>query len=428
MVDINYSNQISRLFSGALDKHSIFENLKDLEEYISGKREDGSVYPLNGNKYAGQIVAVKRVDDTDSSVRVYVLYKENGVFDKKEIASENGVFLKTEFVSECDNNRDDIIEKPVKLNAEGFVDKTLIPEHGLEKLDCDMNIILDEDDHVGAYKNGDVVTKGTELQTIIKNMLVSVSEAEYDKPTLSFEFPKGRVFEAGLDYQNEDIPVTFKIEQNDSKAIKKMNIEFVDMKQSVIDQYAYQNTFDGNLIYTNYNFAFHPLIDGEIRVRVTIQYDESIVKKNAFGEEDAANAFPAGEIVEEFSIFGKRKMYFAAIDKNKKLDVIDSNTIQALENSVLDPSDGDVVSFGIPQGTSQIIIAVPTSSFDESDVDGIVIKCIKSTAQANLDICGNFEVRNVVVNSGHLEPLEYRVYIYETSAPFVSEDKLVVIL
>ena len=89
MQDINWSNQLSRLFNEPLDKHSVFETYNELKKYLDEVYVDNNgvqcYYPLSKNKYVGQIVAVKKYSDEDPTTRLYVLVKNNEKFEAKEI-------------------------------------------------------------------------------------------------------------------------------------------------------------------------------------------------------------------------------------------------------------------------------------------------------------------------------------------------------
>ena len=277
MQDINWSNQLSRLFNEPLDKHSVFETYNELKKYLDEVYVDNNgvqcYYPLSKNKYVGQIVAVKKYSDEDPTTRLYVLVKNNEKFEAKEI------------MHTINNNK---------------IDDKFIPDIK-EKINRDI-MVSTPDEEIGSYSNGDIITAGTEIQSILEKILNK--HDTYELPTFDIKYVNGEDFEAGIDYSgNSDdddcrhLEIEFEINKNDSKGFKSLSL----IGDSFGVKFAPGDLLDGQIIKDTIKFT--SLKCGENNIEIKLSYDKAKEKYDYFTNEVIKEGmFEAGVIKKPLKI------------------------------------------------------------------------------------------------------------------------------
>ena len=410
MQDINWSNQLSRLFNEPLDKHSVFETYNELKKYLDEVYVDNNgvqcYYPLSKNKYVGQIVAVKKYSDEDPTTRLYVLVKNNEKFEAKEI------------MHTINNNK---------------IDDKFIPDIK-EKINRDI-MVSTPDEEIGSYSNGDIITAGTEIQSILEKILNK--HDTYELPTFDIKYVNGEDFEAGIDYSgNSDdddcrhLEIEFEINKNDSKGFKSLSL----IGDSFGVKFAPGDLLDGQIIKDTIKFT--SLKCGENNIEIKLSYDKAEEKYDYFTNEVIKEGmFEAGVITKTLTIYGRRKVYFAALRSNEVIDV-NPNTNEDIGKQIMKLdgdykiTDGSIRNLSIPIGAKQILIAVPADESQygpDGDKKPLVIKSIKAAKQASMEILDNFDIIENIKIIKHGELLTYNLYVYNTDSEFINEDKFVIV-
>ena len=242
----------------------------------------------------------------------------------------------------------------------------------------------------GSYNIGDVIPQGTNLSTVIMNMLTTVIPATYNQPTASFGISNqaltvevGEVFEPNLQ-------VNF--DQNDAGAL--IEIDF---------------RADGSILVTQASTSY--IHSGQKRaVPTTVVYDALVKYEEGPQLNDnlgnpSGNPIPQGSIdTNNVSIKVRYKTWY---QKNVATPA-DSADVRALANNVWD--NVDVINVPIEAGDTSLCFAIPPNK---------EVVSIEFIGTLTVDQTSNFTQTNVDVNGADgSNPVSHKVYRYEPAAAF----------
>lgn len=248
----------------------------------------------------------------------------------------------------------------------------------------------------GGYVDGDIITKGTLIETVIKKMLQLFSNPVYYQPTLSLVGIGVTIGEVG-----EEISVTFSP---------------VWAKNDAGDPNNYVLKENGTIVASvgTPSDVIIPIIllDTQINFQGTTSYDEGVIKNDSDG-----NPYPTGHIVAGSKssnllyYTGKRKLFYKC-DTATTVPIA-SDEIRTFDN-ILAPVNGTVFNINIPAGTNRVIFCYPATLRDVSSV--------KYVEFGSSEVKDTFELSRVDVEGASTgTSIGYKLYSYVPLRPFASE-------
>lgn len=247
----------------------------------------------------------------------------------------------------------------------------------------------------GVYTDGQVITAGTSLETIVKNMLQAVIPPTYVSPTLGLTGSGQLNVEAGTILTPLLTPA---FNQQDGGA----PIQYVLRK-------------DGLALVTNptaqaFSDAEFQLGDTAVSYQATNSYDAGPVKNNNQGNPSPTGQIAAGATVSNTVTYtGKRFLFYTADIGNNK--PVTSDDVRFLPSKVLGPTNGAIFTLNIPAGTKRVVFAYPESIRD--------VTSVKYVELGNGEVKDTF-IKTVVNVEGNnaFAPVGYKIYSYVPAVPF----------
>lgn len=247
----------------------------------------------------------------------------------------------------------------------------------------------------GIYADGAVVSAGTSLETVVKNMLQAIIPPTYQAPTLSLAGNAAGNIETGTTITPTLTPSW---NQRDGGA-------------SVL----YTLTKNGsNMVQNPSAQAFSDIAfvigDEIITYQATETYDQGPVKLDNQGNPSPTGQIAAGTATSNpVTYAGKRALFYGP--DTQATAVVDSADVRALATKVLNPANGTSFSLNIPAGTTRVTIAYPNT-----------LRALTSVKYVEL---GNGEVKDTftltqlnVEGLGGYAAIDYKVYSYVPAVPF----------
>jgi hypothetical protein len=247
---------------------------------------------------------------------------------------------------------------------------------------------------VGNLSENYEITEGTDLTTLLKQMLTKRIAATYSAPTVSITSTKP----AGNYEVGENITSTIKgvYTKNDGGdivtfSLKKGNDEIATSSTSSVSQ--------------EENFS---IPSGTLTFTATATYAEGAIKNDNLGDASPDGHIAAGSKSNSLSFYGKRKCFYGT--GVGSVPELDSAAIRALSGSTLNPSDGTSFSISIDVGQQYVVFAYPAGLRDVSQVmyvetndTGMASSFTKST----IDVEG----------ANGADAVSYKVYTYGMATP-----------
>lgn len=249
----------------------------------------------------------------------------------------------------------------------------------------------------GSYQNLDIITIGTPLETIIKNMLQTIIPPTYYNPTLTLIGSGTLSIEAGTSITPTLTPTWT---QNDAG-----------------NQTAYGLTKNTVSLYTNsvasaFSDTTFVIGDESIVYRASVDYNTGVVKNDNQGNPYPTGQISAGTILSSnVTYYGRRKLFYDSSTSNSAPTL--SSEIRSFGSSVLNPANGTTFTISIPVGTRRICFAYPATLRD--------VNSVKYVELGNAEIKDTFTqtLINVEGVSG-FTAINYKVYTYISAVAFGS--------
>ena len=250
----------------------------------------------------------------------------------------------------------------------------------------------------GMYTSGDNIPAGTNLETIIANLLQKVTLPTYTAPSLSLSGTSPTTVEAGT-VMNITLNTSFF--KNDAGDVTSFKL--------------YKN---GSLIYSGTNiqsFTDSNVLIGESSIvyRAEVTYADGVIKKTNLGVDYPTGRILAGTVSSSnVTYLGIRKAFYGT---NLLSNVISTTSaeIRSLTPSTAKASEGNVFTINIPMGTKKVMLAYPANLRNVSS--------IKYVEGMNADVKAAFELQLIdVYGANSFTPIQYKVYTYIPAVPFTA--------
>jgi hypothetical protein len=254
---------------------------------------------------------------------------------------------------------------------------------------ADFTVYLPESQ--GQYSNGDVITAGTSLETVVKKILQAVIPPIYYSPSLSISGSGSKSIEAGTLITPAIMP-TFT--QNDGGSVTRYSLR--------------QN---GSEIYTNTVLAQQPdsariIGDETISYQASATYAQGPIKRDNQGNDYPTGQIQAGTATSNtVSYTGFRKRFYLSDSSAVVPDT--SPLVRALGNYVT----GNSFTINIPTGAQRVVFAYPASLAD--------VTSVKYVELGNAEVKDTFSQPIVSVEgASSFDSIPYKVYCYNPAIPF----------
>ena len=250
----------------------------------------------------------------------------------------------------------------------------------------------------GMYTSGDNIPAGTNLETIIANLLQKVTLPTYTAPSLSLSGTSPTTVEAGT-VMNITLNTSFF--KNDAGDVTSFKL--------------YKN---GSLIYSGTNiqsFTDSNVLIGESSIvyRAEVTYADGVIKKTNLGVDYPTGRILAGTVSSSnVTYLGIRKAFYGTNLLSNDINTT-SAEIRSLTPSTAKASEGNVFTINIPMGTKKVMLAYPANLRNVSS--------IKYVEGMNADVKAAFELQLIdVYGANSFTPIQYKVYTYIPAVPFTA--------
>lgn len=247
----------------------------------------------------------------------------------------------------------------------------------------------------GIYSDGNVITAGTSLADVVKNMLQAIIPPTYQAPTLSLSGSAPATVEAGTSIAPTLTP-TWNQRDGGTPILYTVKRGGVDVLT--------------NATAIAYNEPSFVLGDTSVQFQATETYNQGPVKNNNQGNASPAGQIPAGTATSGTVTYtGKRQLFYGAdIGTNAPAD---SAAVRILASKVLGPVNGTVFSLTIPAGTARVVFAYPDTLREVSSV--------KYVELGNGEVKDTFALTTVSVEgAAGFTAINYKVYSFVPAMPF----------
>lgn len=250
---------------------------------------------------------------------------------------------------------------------------------------------------VGGLKTGDVIDAGTNLDELIKKIVMKRIPATYTAPSVTIATSKA----AGNYEVGTNITTTFtaRYVQNDGGALE--SIAIVDENNN--------NILEGTSSPLAAEDHVFQIDESTKSFRSSATYAQGAVKKDNLGDDSPSGQIAAGTRFSTSVAFtGKRNVFYGA--GSGTLPEVTSDFVRGLSGKKLGPTKGSTFTINIAQGQQYSIFAIPTAigstpkvKYEESNDPGAASKFTKSTL--------------VVEGANGFVGASYDVYTYPMDVP-----------
>ena len=277
----------------------------------------------------------------------------------------------------------------------------------VDKLNYLGNLKLSENIQVrgqhGAFKDGEIATKGTRVHDVLQAMLDDTFERPYTFPTLELT-GVGENIEVGNTVSITLVPV---FTQNDAGELTRFKLERSISGGDFVTLY----DTDHIVTHTEPNVA---IIDNPniLSFRATAWFNEGKIKYS--NGEEIEGHIEAGSISTRLTISGIRKCFYGA-EMGVTVPVENSDQVRALpESTTFGVEEGSIVPITIHTGTTRITFAYPAYVRDIQKI---------TSKKLGYDIKDVFEKQTLRVQgwNGYTD-IEYKVYTYIPDTTYPSDD------
>ena len=233
----------------------------------------------------------------------------------------------------------------------------------------DANNILTSDNitvsfNIGGYKQGDVITKGTSVQDILKNLVSKDKSCEVTNPSFNIEIinndENDNCFEVGTITNLE-----FKLSFNNGSYSQTLNNDQVDT--GVVFDYVVINGENKVIDNNPMNITLENVtITDDFEITFNAHHTAGNVPKTYLGNDDVYNRIEESTISNSILIDSYRKTFIGYL--NETVDSVDNDIIRNLQNSINIEKDNPY-EFTVPKGSKEIIIAIPSSTVNNKTIN-----------------------------------------------------------
>lgn len=247
------------------------------------------------------------------------------------------------------------------------------------------------DTTLGTYSDGDVITAGTPLETVVRNMLSTVIPPTYAAPSLSISGGGSTSVEAGTSISPTITPTWT---QRDAGAIT-----------------GYTLNKGGSPIYTNPTAAARTdgaavLGDTSVSYQATATYSQGPIKNDNQGNPYATGRIQAGSVTSgTITYTGRRNRFHSVNCATLPTTSADIRALTATLNSF------GTFTLNIPAGSVRVVFAYPATYG--------AVSSVKYVELGNGEIKDTFALQTInVEGAAGFTAISYNVYTYTPAIPF----------
>lgn len=251
---------------------------------------------------------------------------------------------------------------------------------------------------VGGIKTGDVIDAGTDLDTLIKKIVMKRVPATYAAPRVTLAVSKGSPsgnYEVGT---NITTTLTANFVKNDAGALT--NLAILNGSTNVVEGTT------SPLSATDHNFT---VPEGTVTFKATAAYGEGAIKKDNLGDNSPNGHITAGSISSSGVAFtGKRNAFYGTgVGSTPELT---SAFVRGLTSKTLAPSANTKLTIPVAVGQQYIVFAYPANLRD--------VYQVKYEETNDPGMASNFTKTIVQVKGANdFAATDYKVYTYAMAAP-----------
>lgn len=253
--------------------------------------------------------------------------------------------------------------------------------------------------NIGMYTSGDTIPAGTNLETIIANVLQKVTLPTYTAPSLSLSGTSPSTVEAGT---TMNITLNASFMKNDAGAITSYKL--------------YKN---GSVIYSgptvqSYTDTNVLITETPITYRAEVTYSDGTIKKTNLGVDYPTGRILAGTISSGSVVYTGVRKGFYGVSFTDTTHGATSAELRALTITPNKTVEGNTFSMNITAGTKKVIFAYPANLRN--------LTSIKYVEGMNAEIKEAFTLTPdvSVYGANAYTPVLYKVYTYIPVVPFQS--------
>lgn len=251
---------------------------------------------------------------------------------------------------------------------------------------------------VGGIKTGDVIDAGTDLDTLIKKIIMKRVPATYTAPKISLAVSKGAQpgnYEVGTALT---ATMTASFTQQDAGALTSIKISdgSVDVLEGTISP----------LVLSDHAITVG---EGTTSFKAVASYGEGTIKQDNLGDDSPAGHITAGSITSSaLSYVGKRNAFYGT--GVGSVPELNSAAVRSLTGKSLNPAAGTKLTIKVAQGQQYIVFAYPAAL---RDVDKV-----KYEETNDIGMASSFTKQTVSVEGANgATAADYKVYSYAMAAP-----------
>lgn len=251
---------------------------------------------------------------------------------------------------------------------------------------------------VGGIKTGDVIDAGTDLDTLIKKIIMKRVPATYTAPKISLAVSKGAQpgnYEVGTALT---ATMTANFTQQDAGALASIKIS--DGAVDVLEGTTSPLMLSDHAITVG---------EGTTSFKAVASYGEGTIKQDNLGDDSPAGHITAGSITSSaLSYVGKRNAFYGT--GVGSVPELNSAAVRALTGKSLNPVAGTKLTIKVAQGQQYIVFAYPAALRDVNQV--------KYEETNDIGMASSFTKQTVSVEGANgATAADYKVYSYAMAAP-----------
>lgn len=280
-----------------------------------------------------------------------------------------------------------------------YVDDSKVPHTlGNAKSKEAHTVQLGVDGSVGGIKTGDVIEAGTDLDALIKKIIMKRVPATYIAPKISLAVSKGAQpgnYEVGTTLT---ATMTANFTKQDAGALTAIKISdgTVDVLEGTTSP----------LILSDHSITVG---EGTTSFKAIASYAEGAIKQDNLGDDSPAGHITAGSITSNvLSYIGKRNAFYGT--GVGSVPELNSAIIRGLTGKSLNPTAGTKLTIKVAQGQQYIVFAYPAALRDVSQV--------KYEETNDIGMASSFTKQTMSVEGANgATAANYKVYSYAMAAP-----------
>ena len=262
---------------------------------------------------------------------------------------------------------------------------------------------------IGQYSDGDTITAGTRLSSILQKILVDRIVPDYTDPSVQLRATNNTTVEVG-----DTITPTFEArwDQNDAGSLTDALIE---SGAETVSDFTLE---DGVWVSPITGFNDHRMEDVNKSYVLTASYEEGPLKTDNFGD-PAPGQIQAGSVSDGAAYNPARPFFFQFSESDTVLDDPLTASDDHIRNTITQDKRLSYTinnyEFNIPANTKSIAFAYPASIGD--------LSAIIYVENSNSNELGTFtkeEYQVAGLGGDSFLPIAYNVYVWNGDAPFSS--------